>query len=360
MKAMKFPEAGKAEIVEVPVPTPGPGEVLVRVRATGICASDVAAFKGTHNFRRPPVITGHELAGEIVTLGQDVTGLRVGDRVALEPHVGCGHCDYCRQDNYHECPEKRFVGVGEWIGAFAEYVVATDSMCHTIPGRMPFDEAAMLEPFCVGLHAVRRADLRMGETVAILGVGTIGMMTLLAARCGGPGWTVVTDPSAAKRELAIRCGADVALDPAREDAAAAILKATGGRGVDVVFVAAAAPGVLDQAVNVCRRMGRIVIIASFFSGGGVEAKLVQQREQTVLGTSMYTGVDYRLAIRLWEQGRLGQFHTLVSERIRLDQAPEAIIALAAGKRPDNIKTVIEFEDEPRAESRERRAVNLTP
>jgi L-iditol 2-dehydrogenase len=348
MKAMKFPEAGKAEIVEVPVPTPGPGEVLVRVRATGICASDVAAFKGTHNFRRPPVITGHELAGEIVTLGQDVTGLRVGDRVALEPHVGCGHCDYCRQDNYHECPEKRFVGVGEWIGAFAEYVVATDSMCHTIPGRMPFDEAAMLEPFCVGLHAVRRADLRMGETVAILGVGTIGMMALLAARCGGPGWTVVTDPSAAKRELAIRCGADVALDPAREDAAAAILKATGGRGVDVVFVAAAAPGVLDQAVNVCRRMGRIVIIASFFSGGGVEAKLVQQREQTVLGTSMYTGVDYRLAIRLWEQGRLGQFHTLVSERIRLDHAPEAVVALAAGKRPDNIKTIIEFEDEPRA------------
>jgi L-iditol 2-dehydrogenase len=343
MRAMKFPEAGKAEIVEVPVPTPGAGEVLVRVKAAGICASDVAAFKGTHNFRRPPVITGHELAGEIVTLGRDVSGLRVGDRVALEPHVGCGHCEYCRQDNYHECPEKRYVGVGDWIGAFAEYVVATDSMCHPMPARMPFDEAAMLEPFCVGLHAVRRAEPRMGETVAILGVGTIGMMTLLAARCGGPGWTAVTDPSAAKRDLAVRCGADVALDPAREDPTAAILKATGGRGVDIVFIAAAAPGVLDQAVNVCRRMGRMVIIASFFSGGGVEAKLVQQREQTILGTSMYTGVDYRLAIRLWEQGRLAQFSTLVSERIRLGQAPEAVAALAAGKHPDNIKTIIRFD-----------------
>jgi L-iditol 2-dehydrogenase len=343
MKAMKFPEAGQAEIVEVPVSTPGPGEVLVRVRATGICASDVAAFKGTHNFRRPPVITGHELAGEIVTLGQDVTGLRVGDRVALEPHVGCGRCDYCRQGNYHECPEKRYVGVGDWIGAFAEYVVATESMCHTIPARMPFDEAAMLEPFCVGLHAVRRADLRMGETVAILGVGTIGMMTLLAARCGGPGWTVVTDPSAAKRDLAVRCGADIALDPTREDPTVAILKATGGQGVDVVFVAAAAPGVLDQAVNVCRRMGRIVIIASFFSGGGVEASFVQQREQTIIGTSMYTGVDYGLAIRLWEQGRLAQFPALVSERIRLDHAPDAVAALAAGKLPDNIKTIIRFD-----------------
>lgn len=343
MKAMKFPEAGKAEIVAVPVPTPGAGEVLVRVKAAGICASDVAAFKGTHNFRRPPVITGHELAGEIATLGRDVTGLRVGDRVALEPHVGCGRCEYCRQDNYHECPEKRYVGVGDWIGAFAECVVATDRMCHPIPARMPFDEAAMLEPFCVGLHAVRRADLRMGETSAILGAGTIGMMTLLAARCGGPGWIAMTDLSEAKRDLAVRCGADIALDPARADPTEAILKATGGRGVDVVFVAAAAPGVLDQAVTVCRRMGRMVIIASFFSGGGVEAKLVQQREQTILGTSMYTGADYRLAIRLWEQGRLAQFPALVSERIRLDQAPEAVAALAAGRRPDNIKTIIRFE-----------------
>ena len=348
MKAMRFPEAGKAEIVEVPVPTPGTGEVLVRVKAAGICASDVAAFKGTHNVRRPPVITGHELAGEIVKLGPDVVGRRVGDRVALEPHVGCGHCAYCRQDNYHECPEKRFVGVGDWIGAFAEYVVATESMCHPMPARMPFEEGAMLEPFCVGLHAVRRADLRMGETVAILGVGTIGMMTLIAARCSGPGWTVVTDPSAAKRDLALRCGADVALDPTREDPVAAILKATGGMGVDVVFVAAAAPGVLEQAVNVCRRMGRLVVIASFFTGGGVEARFVQQRELAVLGTSMYTGVDYRLAIRLWEQGRLDPLPSLVSENIRLDQAPEAVAALAAGKLPDNIKTIIRFGDEPRA------------
>jgi L-iditol 2-dehydrogenase len=343
MKAMRFPVAGRAEIVDVPVPNPGSGEVLVKVRAAGICASDVAAFKGTHNFRRPPVITGHELAGEIVKLGPGIAGRRAGDRVALEPHVGCGHCDYCRQDNYHECPEKRYIGVGDWIGAFAEYVVATDSMCHLMPATMPFEEAAMLEPFCVGLHAVRRADLRMGETVAILGVGTIGMMTLLAARCSGPGWTVVTDPSAFKRDLAIRCGADRALDPTREDPTATILEATGGLGVDVVFVAAAAPGVLEHAVNVCRRMGRMVVIASFFTGGGVDAKLIQQREQAVLGTSMYTGVDYRLAIRLWEQGRLAQFPALVSDQIRLAQAPDAVAALAAGKLPDNIKTIIRFE-----------------
>jgi L-iditol 2-dehydrogenase len=343
MNAMRFPRAGQAEIVDVPIPAPNAHEVLVKVKAAGICASDVAAFKGTHNFRRPPVITGHELAGEVVKLGANVTRVQVDDRVALEPHVGCGHCFYCRQDHYHECPEKRFVGVGEWIGAFAEYLVATDSMCHPIPAHMPFEEAAMLEPFCVGLHAVRRADLRIGETVAILGVGTIGMMTLIAARCSGPSWTVVTDLSEAKRDLALRCGADVALDPTRDEPVAAILKATGGMGVDVVFVAASAPGVLEQAVSACRRMGRLVIIASFFTGGGVEARLVQQREQTVLGSSMYTGVDYRLAIRLWEQRRLDPFPSLVSERIELAQAPAAVTALAGGERPDNIKTIIRFD-----------------
>lgn len=342
MKAMRFPEAGKAEIVDVPVPTPGPGEVLVRVGAAGICASDVAAFKGTHTFRRPPVITGHELAGEVVGLGPGVAGCRAGDRVALEPHVGCGHCVFCRRGDYHECPEKRFVGVGEWIGAFAEYVAATESMCHRMPPRMPFEEGAMLEPFCVGLHAVRRADLRMGETAAVLGVGTIGMMTLLAAHATTPGWMMVTDPSKVKRDLALCCGADLAIDPGRQDVVEAGLEATGGLGVDVVFVAAAAPNVLQQAVNLCRRMGRLVIIASFFTGGGVEAKIVQAREQAVLGTSMYTDVDYRLAIRLWEQGRLAPFPSLVSERIRLDQAPEMVAALAAGTLPDNVKTIIEF------------------
>ena len=311
----------------MPVPELTADGVLLRVRAASICnATDnhiVWAEDPTSVWPNKPYpsLLGHECVGEVVEVGAHAGPFRPGDWLA-------------------------FWGLDS--GAFAEYVVATESMCHPMPAGMPFEEGAMLEPFCVGLHAVRRADLRMGETVAIFGVGTIGMMTLIAARCSGPGWTVVTDPSAAKRNLALRCGADVALDPTREDPLATILTATGGMGVDVVFVAAAAPGVLEQAVKVCRRMGRLVIIASFFTGGGVEARFVQQRELAVLGTSMYTGVDYRLAIRLWEQGRLDPLPSLVSERIRLDQAPEAVAALAAGKLPDNIKTIIRFGDEPRA------------
>src|SRR5512138_400172 len=232
MHAMRFPEAGRAEIVEVPVPAPSPGEVLIRVRAAGICASDVEAFKGAHDVRRPPVITGHELAGEVVALGRGVEAGRLGERVAVEPHVGCGVCAYCRRGDHHVCLEKRYLGVGAWTGAFAEYVVATDSMCHRMPAGMSYEEGAALEPFCVGLHATRLAGLRVGARVAILGAGTIGLMTLLAARLAGPARVIVSEPSEAKRKLALACGADSALDPACQDVPGEIRSATAGLGAD--------------------------------------------------------------------------------------------------------------------------------
>ena len=342
VKAMRFPAPRRAEIVEVPGPLPAEGEVVIRVKAAGICHSDVAAYQGKHTFRCPPVITGHELAGEVVAIGPAVSRVRSGDRVAVEPHVGCGRCVYCRSGAYHECPEKRYVGVGDWIGAFAEYVLATESMCHVIPEAMSYEEGAALEPCCVGLHAVRLAKLQMGEQVAILGVGAIGMMTLLAARLAAPGQIIVSDPSPAKRELARRLGADVAIDPTAQEVLQAIRAATDGEGVDVVFICVAKDEVLTQALESCRRIGRLVIIASFFQGGPLLAREIQSRERTVIGSSMYTADDYQLAIRLWHKGRL-PLRDLISERISLEEAPDAIAAFARNAKPDVIKTVIRFD-----------------
>jgi len=342
MKAMKFPEPGRAEIVEIPIPVPAADEVLVRVKAAGICASDVAAFTGKHTVRRPPVITGHELAGEIVQLGAGVAGRQVGDRVAIEPHLGCGTCAFCRQGHYHECPSKRFLGVGEWIGAFAEYVVAAEPMLHRMPETMSWEEGAALEPLCVGLHAVRRAQLCMGERVALLGAGTIGLMTLLAMNQVAPGWIGVTDPSRFKREMAARCGADLMLDPTVGDPVEAMRRATDGLGADVVFLAVAVEAALRQAVEVCRRMGRLVVIGSFFQGGLLPVHEMQVRERTLVGTSMYTAADYRLAIRLWERGQLGHLSSLLTDRISLSDAPAMVAALAKGERPDAIKVIIDF------------------
>jgi L-iditol 2-dehydrogenase len=340
MKAMFFPEPYRAEIVERPVPVPGRGAVLVRVRAAGICASDVAAFQGKHNVRRPPVITGHELAGEIATVGPGATDWVVGDRVAVEPHMGCGVCAYCGRGQYHECPEKRFIGVGDWIGAFAEYVVAAGCMCHRMPADMPYDEGAALEPFCVGLHAARRAQVQLGDRVVILGGGTIGLMTLLAASLAGPECLLLSEPSAAKRAVASAWGA-VTIDPRAQDVIREIQDATEGLGADVVFVAVSVPDVLRQGLEVCRRIGKLVIVASFFDETAINARQIQVRERTIVGTSMYTADDYRLAIRLWQAGRL-DLHSLLTERIELMDAPVAIAALARNAKPDNIKTIIGF------------------
>ena len=340
MKAMFFPEPYRAEIVERPVPVPGCGEVLLRVRAAGICASDVAAFQGKHNVRRPPVITGHELAGEIVAVGPGATDWAVGDRVAVEPHMGCGTCAYCRRGQYHECPEKRFIGVDDWIGAFAEYVVAAGCMCHWMPADMPYDEGAALEPFCVGLHAARRAHVQVGDRIAVLGGGTIGLMTLLAARLAGPECFFLSEPSAAKRAVASAWGA-VTIDPRAQDVIREIQDATEGLGADVVFVAVSVPEVLRQGLEACRRIGTLVIVASFYEEAAVNARQIQVRERTIVGTSMYTAEDYRLAIRLWQAGRL-DLCPLLTERIDLMDAPAVIAALARNDKPDNIKTIIGF------------------
>ena len=176
--------------------------------------------------------------------------------------------------------------------------------------------------------------------MAVLGLGTIGMTTLLSARCGGSGWIATTDLSPVKRQMALRCGADIAVDPLAEDPVELVRKATDGLGVDVVFVAVASDAALGQAVQMCRRMGRLVIIGSFISGGALEVRQIQVRERMVLGSSMFTRKDYELAIDLWMRGYFQALPLLITERITLEQAPSVMAALAAGAKPDNLKTII--------------------
>jgi len=342
MKALRFTKPGQSDIVDVPRPTPKGGEVLVKVKATGICGSDIMAFKGEHPFRIPPVISGHEISGTIVELGSGVQDLQLGDRVALEPHAGCGKCIFCWHGHYNICPNKRFVGVGEWIGGFAEYVIATESMCHLMPEGMTYEESAVLEPLCVGLHAVLRANISLGETVAILGCGTIGMMTLISAKIGGLGKIIITDISSFKREMALRRGADMAIDPIRQDPVKEVLAVTQGLGVDAVFLAVPLDTVLRQSLQMCRRMGRVILIALFHGESALDTRQILGGERTFIGTSMYTRDDYKLAIELWKKGSI-ELQSLISQRISLDQAPQIVSALADGSKGDDIKTVLCFD-----------------
>ena len=341
MKALKFTEVRRSEIVEIPKPVPKAGEVLVKVKTAGICASDTMAFNGRHSYRIPPVITGHELSGEISELGQDVSSLEIGDRVAIEPHLGCGQCSPCGHGHYNECEKKGLIGVGDWIGAFSEYVIAAEPMCHRMPESMSFEEGAALEPLCVGLHAVRKAGMDVGERIGILGCGSIGLMTLLCAKLYTPEKIVATDISEFKRKMALQSGADTALDPMSQDPVEEVLKLTDGKGLDTVFVAVPLESVLKQSFEMCKRMGKVVLIATYGNEVAFSPRQVQLYERSLIGSSMYTADDYRSAMALWEKGILN-IQPLITQRITLDQAPQVVSEMARGGSPDNVKTIIQI------------------
>ncbi|MHB1417626.1 MAG: zinc-dependent alcohol dehydrogenase, partial [Chloroflexota bacterium] len=182
MKAAVLTAHYHIEFADIPEPEPKANEVKIKVISAGICGSEVHAFKGTHPFRHPPAILGHELAGEVVAVGDEINGYKVGDRVTVEPQILCGVCDACRAGYPNLCDNKVVLGTQKWVGGYAEYIVAPEQTLYKIPDSVSYDEAVMIEPLAVGVHAVREAKLKVGQSAIILGGGTIGLATLVAAR----------------------------------------------------------------------------------------------------------------------------------------------------------------------------------
>ena len=342
MRAMRFPRPYAAQITTVDPPALQHGsDVRIAVAACGICASDVLAYKGSHPYRVPPVITGHEIVGTVVERGRGVTALRVGDRVAVEPHVGCGECHYCRIGEYQECTTKGLIGVGSWSGGFAEQVIARESMCYPIPDGISFRDAALLEPYNVGVHAVRRATLTPDSAVAVIGVGTIGLMTLLAATKAPHTRIYATDISRPKLEIARAFGA-VATCNASDDDPVAWLAEREPLGVDVAFIAVPAEAAIDQALRMVKPQGELVLIATRGTPAAIDTHQIQQFERRLIGTAMYNRVDWERSIAHLEQAPRGQFGRLVTRVVALEEAPTIIDDLAHGRRPDEVKTIIAF------------------
>ena len=343
MQAIEFSEIGKARIVDVEKPEPEDGQVRIRVIKAGICHSDIMAFKGEHPYRVPPVITGHEAAGEVDAVGEGVTSLAVGDRIAIEPHAGCGQCDGCRRGFYHICSNKKLIGVGSWIGVFAEFVVADESMCHRMPEGMDYETAALLEPYCVGLHAASLADIKAGDGVAIIGCGTIGMMTLTAVSQCKPGTVIISDLSAAKREMALSMGASDAVNPAETDPVAFVRNCTNGYGADITCVTAPIKPVINQALQMTRRKGKVIMIATLPGDTEITTGEIQMHERVIMGSAMYNRNDYETAMGQWQQGKLDHLKKIISHRIGLSEAPQLIAGMAGGKAGEAIKNMISFD-----------------
>jgi L-iditol 2-dehydrogenase len=185
MKAALVVAREKVEIREIDIPKIKSDEALIKVKAVGVCGSDLHLFRGTHPVRKPPAILGHEVAGDIVEVGDRVSNLKVGDRVTVEPQQGCGKCEFCRQGIVSLCLNKKTPGTPDWNGTFAEYFNAPAQVVHKITDNVSYQMATLIEPLAVAVHTVGRITVKEKDTLVILGSGTIGLLTLVVARESG-------------------------------------------------------------------------------------------------------------------------------------------------------------------------------
>ncbi len=247
-------------LVEQTLDKPAPGEVKVRVDAVGICGSDVHSYAEGAIGDTPcsyPMVLGHEPAGTVVETGAGVTGWSVGDRAALEPALYCYHCEFCRSGSHNICAHIRFLSNPGLPGFFREYVNLPVHNLLAIPKEMPLDLATTVEPLAVAMHSLKFAGVQLGETVAVFGAGPIGLYTIACLRLAGASRIWAVEPVAHRQEMARQMGASEVLDPA--DAVAAILQDTGRRGVDCAIDCAAKEHTTNQAIQVARNGGRVVL-----------------------------------------------------------------------------------------------------
>lgn len=313
-----------------PVPVPGPGQVRVAVTLAGICGSDTHAVAGHHPLLPPPYLPGHEMVGIVDAAGPGVQA-EVGQRVLVKPNVECQECVNCRAGRTNACQTLRWIGCdpsGELPGGLAQYVVAPERNLFPIPDHMSDNDAVLLEPLATPVHAVRIAQPVQGARVVILGAGTIGLLTIVAARAAGVARIVVTDVEDAKLERALANGADAVVSATDAAFADSVTAGLGGLA-DVVFDCVAIEASIRQAISVVRRAGTIVIVGVPPRDGTVQLPLVQDWELRIQGAANYTAEDIETAIAIAAAGSLPGDAT-VSHRFGIEEAPEAFAVAARG------------------------------
>ena len=319
---------------QVARPGLAPGMVLLRVRRVGICGSDLHYFEhGCCGAFVPtrPFIPGHELTAEVVGLAADVSSPAVGARVTVNPARACGVCGFCKAGRSNLCRQTIMLGSASTTpptdGAFAEFVTVRADQCHVLPAQMSDGLGAMMEPFAVALHAVKRAGSIAGKRVLVTGGGPIGMLVLITARAFGATPVTLSDVVAGRRQAALTRGADAVLDPAANDLADRVRELTGD-GFDVIFEASGAPAALRQAFDLVRLGGTIVQIGTL---GAEDVPLpvgrIMAREIQFVGSFRYGDV-FGEAIRLVESGRV-DLEPLISGVYPLDQLPQAMLRASA-------------------------------
>lgn len=307
MRAALLETPGHVVMSEAPMPTiQGADEILIKTRMVGVCGSEVHAFHGTHPYRIAPVILGHEIAGDVIAVGQAVSNFKAGDRVVVDPQWTCGECAYCRTGYINHCRNKKVLGTAAWPGGFGEYIVAQERAVFHLPDSLSYKQGSLIEPLTVGVHVARLVNLVAGESVAILGTGSIGGMLSGVCRSYGADPIIVADIRQhcldAARERLGSTHDFLLPDPSFADK---VKQLTGGAGVDAAFITADDVSLVNLAIELTKPMGRIVLVALLRDAPlKLMAYDIIGKELKIMGSTMTHHADMQQAIEMAAAGQV--------------------------------------------------------
>jgi 2-desacetyl-2-hydroxyethyl bacteriochlorophyllide A dehydrogenase len=332
-RVVVYPGLIAVEAAEVPVP--GPNEALVRTLVAGVCGSDLHAARGRHPFVPLPYCPGHEIVGVIETAG--FAGGRPGQRVIVEPDLPCWTCKMCTTGRENLCENLQFFGCGYAQGGMADYFTLAADRLRPVPDDLDDHTAALIEPLSTPVHAVRLAGDVAGRSAAVLGAGTIGLLTVAVLRAHGAGTVVSTDPNPGKRERAAALGADATVDARTPDVAGQVRQALGG-SADIVFDCVSVQSSMDQAIAIADKGGTVVVVGVPAREVTIPLPIVQDHQIRIQGSATYLPEDYAESAGLLrrEAVRTADFVTATRP---LDQVAEAFELASSGQHVKVLVTV---------------------
>lgn len=342
MKALLLSEYKKLSVTDFDKPAIGPKDVLVQVRACGICGSDIHGYDGSSGRRIPPLVMGHEASGVVAEVGTDVQDFSPGDRVTFDSTVSCGECFYCRKGSINLCDRRMVLGVscGEYRrhGAFAEYVSVPQHICYRLPEELPFEHAAMIEAVSVAVHAANRTPVTLGDTAVIVGSGMIGLLTIQAIRLAGCSRVIAVDLENDRLEKAKALGADYCLNANEVDVPAEVRNLTDGRGADAVLEVVGATSTIQTAIESTRKGGAVTLIGNLAPEVKVPLQAIVTRELSLYGSCASNG-EYPACIELLASGAI-RVEEMITATASLEDGVEWFGRLYEGE-PGAMKVILD-------------------
>jgi L-iditol 2-dehydrogenase len=342
MDALLLTDYMDMKLTDMPVPSFAPDEVLVRVKACGICGSDVHGFDGSTGRRIPPLVMGHEAAGVVVEVGANVKRLQPGDRVTFDSTVYCGACFFCRRGDVNLCDNRQVLGVscGEFRrhGAFAEYVNVPERITYKLPDAVPFEHAAMIEAVSIAVHAVSITPVKLADTAVVVGSGMIGLLVIQALRNAGCGRIIAVDVDDAKLKMARSLGATDTFNTLQCDVPAAVRELTGGRGADVAMEVVGATAPIQTAIASVRKGGAVTLVGNVSPKVEIPLQSVVSRQIRLQGSCASCG-EYPACLDLLARGAI-QVEPLISAKVPLAEGPSWFQRLY-DKEPNLMKVILQ-------------------